>query len=239
MRRVLLDLGAPADRLLVSPSGADERLFHGADPAAAPPSFVAVGRFVAKKGPLHTIRAFARMMGELPDPLRRQARLVMVGEGPLLGEAQRLVDALGLADAVTLAGAASHQDVAQLLRQARAFLQHSLVAPDGDSEGSPVALMEAQLSGLPVVATLHGGIPEVVVEGVTGFLVEEGDIEGMARAIGPLAMDAALAGRLGAAARRRATSLFTVRHHLEQVAGLLERVAKDRPRHRQAPASGS
>ncbi|WP_216901858.1 glycosyltransferase [Synechococcus sp. CCY 9618] len=239
MRRVLLDLGAPVDRLIVSPSGADERLFHGAQPAEAPPLFVAVGRFVAKKGPLHTIRAFARMRSDLPGALAAGCRLVMVGDGPLVGEARHLVDALDLQDAVTLAGTRSQQEVAELMRQARAFLQHSLVAPDGDSEGSPVAVMEAQLSGLPVVATLHGGIPEVVVEGGTGFLVEEGNIKAMAAAIGRLAVDQALAGRMGAAARDRITASFTVRHHLEQVAGLLERVAKDRSALRRLPKEGS
>jgi glycosyltransferase involved in cell wall biosynthesis len=233
MRSALLALGAPGEHLIVSPSGADEQLFgDGACPASAPPAFVAVGRFVAKKGPLLTIEAFGRMLHDLPDPLRGQARLVMVGEGPLLGEATELVAALDLAKAVTLAGVCSHQEVAQLLVGARGFVQHSLVAPDGDSEGSPVSVMEAQLSGLPVVATHHGGIPEVVVEGATGFLVEEGDVEGMAKAMARLALDPVLAGRLGAAARTRALGQFTVQHHLEQVVGLLEQVVKER-RHRE------
>jgi glycosyltransferase involved in cell wall biosynthesis len=229
MRGALLALGAPAEHLIVSPSGADEQLFGaGASPASAPPAFVGVGRFVAKKGPLLTIEAFSRMLHHLPDALRGQARLVMVGEGPLLDEGKELVGALGLAEAVTLAGVRSHQEVAQLLRGARGFVQHSLVAPDGDSEGSPVSVMEAQLSGLPVVATRHGGIPEVVVEGATGFLVEEGDVEGMAKAMARLALDSELAGRLGAAARTRALGQFTVQHHLEQVGGLLEQVVKER-----------
>jgi colanic acid/amylovoran biosynthesis glycosyltransferase len=170
------------------------------------------------------------MLHALPAPLRREARLVMVGEGPLLGEAQQLVHALALSDVVSLLGVQSHQDVAQLLRGARAFVQHSLVAPDGDSEGSPVSVMEAQLSGLPVVATRHGGIPEVVVEEATGFLVEEGDSSGMAQAMGRLARDPALAGRLGAAGRARATSRFTVQHHLEQVGHLVEEVVAERRR---------
>jgi glycosyltransferase involved in cell wall biosynthesis len=233
MRSALLALGAPGEHLIVSPSGADEQLFgNGACPASAPPVFVAVGRFVAKKGPLLTIEAFGRMLHDLPDLLRCQARLVMVGEGPLLGEATELVAALDLARAVTLAGVCSHQEVAQLLVGARGFVQHSLVAPDGDSEGSPVSVMEAQLSGLPVVATRHGGIPEVVVEGATGFLVEEGDVEGMAKAMARLALDPVLAERLGAAARTRALGQFTVQHHLEQVVGLLEQVVKER-RHRE------
>jgi glycosyltransferase involved in cell wall biosynthesis len=226
MRRVLLDLGAPVDGLIVSPSGADERLFHGGDPAAAPPRFLAVGRFVAKKGPLHTIRAFERMLHTLPGSLAARCSLLMVGTGPLLVEARHLVEALDLDGVVTLAGSRSQQAVAGMMRQVRAFVQHSLVAPDGDSEGSPVAVMEAQLSGLPVVATLHGGIPEVVEEGVTGFLVPEGDVEAMAAAMARLAADPALAGRMGMAGRRRSLMRFTVRHHLEQVTALLLRVAR-------------
>lgn len=226
MRRVLLDLGAPAKELIVSPSGADERLFHGADPAAAPPRFLAVGRFVAKKGPLHTIRAFERMLRALPGPLAARCSLVMVGQGPLRGEACRLVEALGLDGVVTLVGPCSQQEVADRMREARAFVQHSLVAPDGDSEGSPVAVMEAQLSGLPVVATLHGGIPEVVEEGVTGFLRPEGDVDAMAEAMARFAVDPSLAAQLGKAGRQRALGRFTVRHHLEQVTALLHRVAR-------------
>jgi glycosyltransferase involved in cell wall biosynthesis len=112
------------------------------------------------------------------------------------------------------------------MREARAFVQHSLVAPDGDSEGSPVAVMEAQLSGLPVVATLHGGIPEVVEEGVTGFLLPEDDVDAMAEAMARFAVDPSLAGQLGKAGRQRALGRFTVRHHLEQVTALLHRVAR-------------
>ncbi|MEB3169438.1 MAG: glycosyltransferase [Synechococcaceae cyanobacterium] len=228
MRQVLLELGAPADQLLVSPSGADETLFAGSDPAAAPPRFVAVGRFVAKKGPLETIGAFAMMRSRLPNPLAGKTTLVMVGEGPLLDAAKRLVTTLRLEADVTFVGAASQQEVATWLRQARAFVQHSQVAPDGDREGSPVAVMEAQLSGLPVVATHHGGIPEVVRDGETGWLVDEGDMAGMAAAMGRLAEDPDLAARMGQAGQARIAGGFTVRHHLEQVATLLVAVARVR-----------
>lgn len=225
MRRVLLELGAPADGLLVSPSGAEERLFYGSDPATAPPRFVAVGRFIPKKGPLETIQSFARMRRDLVEPLAGSTSLVMVGEGPLLGAATRLIKDLDLETAVTLTGAASQEEVAALLRQARAFVQHSRVAPDGDSEGSPVAVMEAQLSGLPVVATRHGGIPEVVLEGETGFLVREGDLGGMANAMARLALSPDLAASMGEAGRLRMAEGFTVRHHLEQLSGLLREVS--------------
>ncbi|ABM79294.1 glycosyltransferase [Prochlorococcus marinus] len=227
MRRTLLALGAPNDHLIVSPSGADERLFHGADPGRSSPLLVAVGRFVAKKGPLQTIRAFAAMRQSLPEPVALSTKLVMLGDGPLLAEARQLVEALALGSAVILPGLADRQRVAELLRQARCFVQHSQVAPDGDREGSPVAVMEAQLSGLPVVATRHEGIPEVVEDGVSGFLVDEGDLQGMAAAMARLIVEPDLAARLGAAGKRRAAANFTARHHLEQIAALLRKVIQE------------
>ena len=228
MRRTLLELGAPAERLVVSPCGADAALFHGSTPGLAPPTFLAVGRFVAKKGPLLTIRAFAAALEQLPPGEAAGVRLVMVGDGPLLPAARQLVHALGLQAQVQFPGLCSPAEVADRMRACRAFLQHSLVAPDGDSEGSPVSVMEAQLSGLPVVSTHHAGIPEVVLEGETGLLVDEGDVAGMAAAIARLATDPALAERLGRAAALRARSAFTVGHHLEAVAGLVERVVAER-----------
>ena len=232
MRRTLLDLGAPPARLLVSPSGADARWFSGARPADAPPCFLSVGRFVAKKGPLETLRAFALMRRDLPADLADRVRLVMVGDGPLRAAARRLAEQLDLEGVVTFPGLATRQQVLDWMRVARAFVQHSRVAPDGDSEGSPVAVMEAQLCGLPVIATRHAGIPEVVQHGRSGLLVEEGDVAGMASAMASLAHDPAEADLLGACGRQIVASRFTVDHHLDAVAALLRTVADTRQTHR-------
>ena len=148
----------------------------------------------------------------------------MVGDGPLLAAARLLVMELGLNHSVRFLGVCSQTRVAELMREVRLFVQHSIVAPDGDSEGSPVAVMEAQLSGLPVVATRHAGIPEVVVEEETGLLVNEGDERAMADAMARLALDPCLAARLGECGRRRVQELFTIKHHLEEVTTLLRRV---------------
>jgi glycosyltransferase involved in cell wall biosynthesis len=166
MRQTLLDLGMESERILISASGANAQLFHSSAPGSAPPVFLAVGRFVDKKGPLFTIRAFAQLVGQHP---RTDLALWMVGEGPLQQQAKALVRELGLESVVRFWGAQPQQKVAELMREARGFVQHSVVAPDGDSEGNPVAVMEAQLSGLPVVATRHAGIPEVVRHGESGW----------------------------------------------------------------------
>ena len=226
MAETLKALGACPERMLISPSGANARLFFGSEPATAPPVFLAVGRFVPKKGPLHTIRAFSQVCEGL-GPEQPDLALWMVGEGPLLADARALVRSLDLNERVRFLGVRGQEEVAQLMREVRGFVQHSLVAADGDSEGNPVAVMEAQLSGLPVVATRHAGIPEVVLDGETGFLVGEGDVQAMAEAMMRLAVDPALAARLGDGGRRRIQKGFTIDHHLHQLSSFLLAVIGD------------
>ncbi|KZR68541.1 GDP-mannose-dependent alpha-(1-6)-phosphatidylinositol monomannoside mannosyltransferase [Prochlorococcus marinus str. MIT 1313] len=213
MATTLEQLGASPSMILISPSGANPALFSVGDPALAAPVFLAVGRFVAKKGPLQTIRAFAG---------QPQGELWMVGEGPLLAEARRLVQALQVQDRVRFLGVKTQSEVAALMRQARVFVQHSQIAPDGDSEGNPVSVMEAQLCGLPVVATLHAGIPDVVLDGSTGLLVEESDVEGMAEAMTRLMADPNLAAQFGLAGRERVLAAFTLEHHLQDLTRFLQ-----------------
>ena len=217
MATTLEQLGMLRSRILISASGANPALFVAGDPAVAAPVFLAVGRFVAKKGPLHTIRAFA---------LQPLGELWMVGEGPLLEDARCLVNDLQLQDRVRFLGVKSQDEVAALMRQVRVFVQHSLMAPDGDSEGNPVSVMEAQLSGLPVVSTRHAGIPDVVLDGSTGLLVEEGDVRGMAAAMERLMVDQGLAARYGRAGRERVLAGFTLEHHLQDLTGFLQQQIK-------------
>jgi glycosyltransferase involved in cell wall biosynthesis len=229
MRHTLLELGAPASRLLVSPSGGDPIRFQGADPVAAGPLLVAVGRLVPKKGPLLTLRAFDLMHRRWKESGARgqEPNLVVVGDGPLRRELELLIEAQGLRDCVRLTGAMDHDHVAALLRQARVFVQHSLVAPDGDSEGCPVAVIEAQLSGLPVVATWHGGIPAVVEDGESGFLVSEGDVDAMAAAMLRLVLNPRLAATFGQRGQERSRHEFTIDHHLMDLTQLVNSILVD------------
>lgn len=196
MHRRLLELGAPEEKTYVNVYGADCDRFSPGDVAQSNPSLLAVGRFVEKKAPYLTLLAFAKAFRQEPA-----ARLRMIGEGPLLGPCRDLARVLGVDDAVTFLGAQPHDTVAQEMRSARAFVQHSIQSSDGDCEGTPVAVLEASASGLPVVATRHGGIPDVVVEGKTGLLVEERDVAGMAVSILRLLRDREFASRLGQSGR--------------------------------------
>ena len=132
-----------------------------------------------------------------------------------------MAEQLDLGERIRFLGVCSQAEVAALMRQVRVFVQHSLVAADGDSEGNPVAVMEAQLSGLPVVATRHAGIPEVVVDGQTGLLVDEGDVQAMAAAMERLLQDSALCVRFGTAGRRHVEQRFTLEQHLTELSRFL------------------
>ena len=205
MERALLDLGARPEKLHYVPNGVDADRFRAGAPAEAPPTFLAVGRFAEKKAPQLTIAAFASLSRTHPE-----ARLRMIGDGRLLGACQDLAQGLGVGEVVTFLGAQPHDVVAEEMRRARAFVQHSVVASDGNTESMPNSILEASASGLPVVATRHAGIPEMVVDGETGFLVEERDVEGMARHMARLVAEPELAAELGRAGRRRMQESFSI-----------------------------
>jgi colanic acid/amylovoran biosynthesis glycosyltransferase len=217
MRVRLISLGASEERVHLNHYGVNCAAFGGADPSNAAPVFVSVARFADKKAPHLTLRAFAEVHRSHPD-----ARLRMVGCGPLMDTCIMLAKDLGLGDAVSFLGVQPPLVIQEELRKARCFVQHSVVAPDGDSEGTPVAILEAGASGLPVVSTRHGGIPDVVVEGETGFLVEEGDVSGMADRMLRLAEDPGLAGRFGRQARARIEAEFSMEKRIGQLWIIIE-----------------
>lgn len=219
MERQLLDLGAPREKLHYNPYGVDITLFNEADPGSALPLFVAVGRFVDKKAPQVTLLAFSRLVENVPE-----ARLIMIGEGPLLESCKQLSHELEIAEAVEFYGSRPHAEVARTMQKARSFVQHSVRPSNGDSEGTPVAVLEAGASGLPVVATRHGGILDVVIDGQTGLLVDEGDALGMAQAMIQIAKNTVLAARLGRAARERIGNEFTMEKSINNLWSIIENV---------------
>jgi colanic acid/amylovoran biosynthesis glycosyltransferase len=144
------------------------------------------------------------------------------GAGPRRRAGRAGAAGLGMSDAVELPGRRPHDQVAEAMAGARAFVQHSVTTANGDAEGTPVAVMEAGAAGLPVVSTRHGGISDVVLEGETGSLVDERDVEGMAKHMAALAGDPALAGRLGRAARERIVAEFSTQASVDALWQILQ-----------------
>lgn len=213
----LQQLGAPIDKLHYNPCGADLRQFRPTNPGKNPPRFLAAGRFSGTKAPHLTLQAFEMVAQKVPE-----ARLTMAGDGPLRSLCIRQAKLMGLEDKVDFPCVLSHQEVADNMRQARAFVQHSITTRTGDSEGTPVAIMEAGASGLPVVSTLHAGIPEVVIHEETGYLVAERDTQNMASAMIGLAKFPEIADRMGQAARLRIEEKFSLEKRIERLWGIIQ-----------------
>jgi glycosyltransferase involved in cell wall biosynthesis len=133
-----------------------------------------------------------------------------------------LAEQLGIAGRVTFHGTLTQQAVAALLRRADLFVQHSITLPDGRAEAFGLSVAEAMAAGLPVVVSASGGLPDTVVDGETGVLVEEADVEGMADAIITLSSDAQRADALGRAGRERVLARFTHAHVRNRLRRLLE-----------------
>jgi colanic acid/amylovoran biosynthesis glycosyltransferase len=220
MRDQVVRLGAPREKVHLVPYGVDPGMFDQAQPGAAPPRFLSIGRFVEKKAPHLLVVAMSHVVRRCPD-----ARLVMIGAGPLLAPCRQLASALQIGHAVEFLGAQTHDVVARRMREARAFVQHSITASDGDSEGTPNSILEAQMAGLPVIATRHAGIVDSVVHERTGLLVDEHDVQGMADHMVHLALDPRNAAALGRGAREFARSRFTLQQSIERLAAVLRAVS--------------
>jgi colanic acid/amylovoran biosynthesis glycosyltransferase len=204
-RARLLDLGLPPDRTYAIPYGIDVPAEFTERPERPLVTVLAAGRMVVKKGPVLTIDAFARARASVPS-----LRLHYVGGGPLFADVEAAIRIARLQDNVVLLGTQPNPAVRRCMSAADIFTQHSVVSPhDGDEEGLPVVILEAMAHGLPVVSTRHAGIPEAVEDGVTGYLVAEGDTDAMGDAIAELARDPRRRRAMGKAGWERARALFT------------------------------
>ena len=204
-RERLTTIGLSRDKLHIVPCGVDLPKRHVDRHKNGIINCLAVGRFVPKKAPLVTLDAFRQALLVCPN-----LRLDYIGSGELASAAREYIHRFGLAKKVGLCGSLCHKYVKQYMRSAEIFLQHSLTDPiTGDQEMMPVGILEAMAFNLPVVSTKHAGIPEAVDEGVTGYLVDEGDSTGMAEHIVELALDRELRKRMGCEARERVNTRFS------------------------------
>lgn len=204
MRNQLIALGAKPETTFHNACGADIPSGQRANPSQAETRFLMVGRLVEKKAPFLSILAFSQVAARHSD-----ASLDIIGNGPLKNACEQLCRSLGLSDRVVFHGAQPHADVFNAMARSRCFIQHSVHAPNGDNEGTPVGVLEAMGMGLPVVSTRHGGIMDVIESDRTGQLVDEYDVDGMAQAMMKYADDADLAQRLGANAREAVLANWT------------------------------
>ena len=218
MQQKLFDMGAPADKLVFAPCGADMELFRPKPPADGQ-VLLSVGRFADTKSPETTIQAFALALKHLPNAMLR-----MAGKGALLPACRALVMELEIEDSVEFLGVIKPSEVYAEMQAARAFVQHSVTTEEGETEGSPVAIMEAGAAGLPVIATRHAGIPEIVLHERTGILVDEHDVQGMADAMVRILTDKPLADAMGAAAHLHIAEHYSLERNLRILTETINKV---------------
>ena len=188
----------------------------GAPAGARPVVILSVGRAVEKKGYDDLLPALAQL------PAALDWRFEHVGGGPELESLAAEARALGIAPRITWFGALTQPDVLARYRAADVFVLSSRVAGDGDRDGLPNVLMEAQSQGLPCVATAVSGIPELIEDGVTGLLVPPRDRAALAAAIARLVADPALRARLGDAGRERTLSDFALERGIDRLVARFE-----------------
>lgn len=206
LARDVLALGCPQTKLAIQRTGIplEKWEFHMRPvPANGEWRIVQTCRFIEKKGLDLTIAAFAEVLKRHPN-----ASLRLIGNGPLRPAMEQQIAALGIADHVLFTGFLLEHDVRGEIGCSHLFVHPSRTTADGNREGVPNALLEAMATGLPVVATRHGGIPEAITNGISGLLIPENDTPALAAALLRIIEDDALRQRLATGARAAIESGF-------------------------------
>ena len=177
----LVRLGCPPEKLRINRTGIPVNEFPFIDRQPRPDGkwrVVQACRLIPKKGVATSLRAFAIFKKDNPG-----AEFFIAGKGPLQSELEMLAGGLGILRDVHFVGFLPQPKLLELYASSHLFLHPSEISPNQDQEGVPNSVLEAMATGLPVVATRHGGIPEAVDHGHTGFLVAEEDHVGLANAM--------------------------------------------------------
>jgi colanic acid/amylovoran biosynthesis glycosyltransferase len=227
----LKELGCPAEKLRMNRTGIPLEEFpftRRPQPANGEWRFVQACRLISKKGLLTAIRAFAQFHRIYPN-----ARFVIAGEGPLKNEVLALAAELGVDRAVELCGFLSQKQLAELYGRSHVFVHPSEMPADQNQEGVPNSMLEAMATGLPVLATTHGGIPEAVTHERTGLLVAERDHEALFAAMQRIVGSADFYAALAEAASRAVREEFEQRKAIEKL-----EVIYDEARQIRVPGAG-
>lgn len=222
---IVEEAGFPADRVLPTCMGLDTEKFQDTELRTYEPGrlhLVTVARLHRSKGHHNALAAIRTAVD-----LGLDIRYTIAGSGPHASDIQLAVDRLRLSDRVTFVGSLGEHEVLELLQRADAFVLPSNT--DGGrylGEAWPISLMEAMACGLPVISSIIGSTLNMVQHGVDGFLVEQGDETALAEAIVSLARDPELRRRLGAAARLRAETSFSVRDTARTLLDAINRFGK-------------
>ena len=195
----LLKIGCDEQKIIVHRSGLDCNRFTFVPRRPHPDGrvrIVTVGRLVEKKGIEYSIRAVAKLVQSYSN-----VEFNIIGDGVLKHDLQQLIEKLNVNDIVKLLGQKDQQEIIEILNNSHIFVAPSITSSDGEQDAPINTLKEAMAIGLPVISTLHGGIPELVEDGKSGFLVPERDADSIAQKLSYLIEHPQLWPEMGRAGR--------------------------------------
>jgi len=211
LKELIVRAGCPAEKVLINRLGVDLDNFHPQPDqrATSPVELVMVGRFVEKKGHMDGIAAVAQAVSQGHD-----VKLVLIGDGPLKPQYDRQIAALGLTPRDEFTGPLPHGGVLERISRSTVVLAPSVIAKNLDRESGLIVAKEAAACGIPTIGTLHGGIPDIIDNGVTGFLVPEHDPQRLGERLCQLLGDEELRASFGLAARAKMEREYDIRHRI-------------------------
>ncbi|MGH7908946.1 MAG: glycosyltransferase [Thermodesulfobacteriota bacterium] len=177
----VIELGCAEKKILILPAGLpigrfkfSERKIQDKEPI----KILTVGRLAEEKGHRYAIEAISEVVKKY-----KNIEYIIAGDGPLRSELESLVSKLEIQSYLKFLGGVDQDEVLELYQQSHIFILPSVIAKSGGTEGQGLVLQEAQAAGLPVLSTPIGGIPEGVLDGKSGFLVPERDVDALANKI--------------------------------------------------------
>lgn len=219
IQKKLLEKGYPQEKIILHHIGVNTARFLPTQNKADERYILCVGRHTEKKGIDTLLRAFAQIAEKYP-----KVSLIQVGHGTMTAYLHTLAKKLKISKRVRFLGAQKHDTVLKLMQGAEIFALPSQTAQNGDCEGLPIVLNEASACGIPVISTFHSGIPEAILDGETGFLVQEKDHQSLAEKLDILLGDRSLGQTMGKQGREFVCESFDIRkqtHKLEAIYDLL------------------
>ncbi len=211
LKELIQRVGCPKEKVVVHRLGVDLTAFKPEPELRQrdPQIVVMVGRFVEKKGHRYGIDAAAQAI-----KAGLNLKLIILGDGPLKDVYQKQIATLGLQDVVEMPGPMPHKAVVDLLKKATVLVAPSVIAKNLDRESGLIVAKEASACGIPSVGTIHGGIPDIIDDGVTGYLVEERDSRTLGERLITLLQDEDLSREMGRAALNKMRAEYDIRERV-------------------------
>lgn len=184
---------------------------------------VMIGRFTQKKGHQYALKAF-----KIAIQKGRKAHLHLIGDGELKQECIKYVHSNKLDSNVTFHGVLNSSEISLLLKRVDLLLAPSVVASNQDREGGPVVIKEANATAIPAVGTYHGGIPEIIEDGKTGYLVPERHVDSLANRMIDLIDHPKKRSAFGVAAREKMERDYDIRKQVQKLESLYDQVSRNK-----------